>query len=129
MRRVIFVICCFFVFASLIIWEEVYVYKFFNDLTIRTTELQSLTANTKNINTAEILSKVESFSNSFAKNEEMLCFLINHKDIDEIGVEIARLEADVALNQIENFRESLSLIVFYSKAYTHIMGTSFQNVF
>ena len=43
--------------------------------------------------------------------------------------ELSKLRANSNVNQYEDFCSSLSVIIFFTEKYSHIMGISFQNIF
>ena len=77
---------------------------------------------------AEIVNLVDNMEYKWTKNEESMCYMVNHKSIQEIGVEIARLKACIVIDNIDDFRISLEHINLYCHSYLHFMGASIHNV-
>lgn len=71
---------------------------------------------------------VENLEYNWQNNESSLCYLVNHKNMQEIGVEITRLKNYIEEDERTEFLISLELIKYYSQAYRHFMGASFHNI-
>ena len=108
--------------------EEIIVTTYLDDIDQQVSEIQAYVKDKEQLNTNELLFLVENLDDSWSKKEYVLCMLVNHKDIEDIGIEIARLKSNLATSQIEDFNASLSLIRFYTKNYHHIMGTNLYNI-
>lgn len=77
---------------------------------------------------AELINLVDNIEYRWSKNESKMCYMVNHKSIQEIGVEIARLKGCIVIDNIDDFRISLEHINFYCHSYLHFMGASIHNV-
>ena len=77
---------------------------------------------------AELINLVDNIEYRWSQNESKMCYMVNHKSIQEIGVEIARLKSCIVVDNIEDFRISLEHINFYCHSYLHFMGASIHNV-
>ena len=108
--------------------EEFLVNKYLKDIDFQVSQIQTFVSDKKNINTNEILFMVESLDDAWHSHEAVLCLLVNHKDMEDIGLEIARLKSNISTNQVEDFNASLSLIRFFTDTYHHVMGTNIFNV-
>ena len=72
---------------------------------------------------------VDDIESRWLKNESGMCYLVNHKNIQEIGTEIAKLKVYQAENEIGEFKACITAIKAYSQSYLHFMGASLHNVF
>ena len=90
--------------------------------------LEEMTANLDNIVTMEITLAVDTLEYNWTGNESKLCYLVNHKSIQEIGMEIAKLKVYQQENDVKEFRASLEAVKFYSHSYLHFMGANVHNV-
>lgn len=109
--------------------EEILTNKYLSDIDNMVSEIQSTVTGKENINSNEILFLVENLDDAWQQRESVLCLLVNHKDMEDIGLEIARLKSNIATNQVEDFNASLSLIRFFTDTYHHVMGTNIFNTF
>ena len=108
--------------------EETIVNNYLIDIDYEVSQIQGFVSGKEDINTAEVLSLVENLNEEWLNKEQVLCLIVNHKDIEDIGLEISRLRSNAVTNQIEDFNASLALIRFYAKAYHHVMGTNLYNI-
>ena len=108
--------------------EEIIVTNYLKDIDSQVAEIQAYVKDKDKLNTSEILFMVENLDEDWQNKENILCMIVNHKDIEDIGLEIARLKSNIATSQVEDFNASLSLIRFYAKTYHHVMGTNLYNI-
>lgn len=76
----------------------------------------------------EVNSLVENLEEKWLDDERSLCYVVNHKSIQEIGVEIIKLKTYIEEDDIKEFSVSLQLIKLYSEQYNHFMGANFKNI-
>lgn len=76
----------------------------------------------------EVASLVENLDAQWKKDEAKLCLLVNHKSIEQLGVEIVRLKTYIDEDEETEFFTSLEIIKSYVESYRHLMGASFHNV-
>lgn len=129
MKKLIAMIFLFLFLIGVIIWEQISVDHYLQDVKKITDSLTEIVAESEQINTTKVLEKVDHLDEVWKKHESILCLLANHKDMQELSIEIERMRACVAVNQFEDFKASLSIIIYFTEAYHHFMGISFQNIF
>lgn len=76
----------------------------------------------------EVASLVENLETTWKKDEAKLCLLVNHKSIEQLGIEIVRLKTYIGEEEETEFFTSLEIIKSYVESYWHLMGASFHNV-
>jgi len=62
------------------------------------------------------------------EEESKLCYMVNHKNVQEIGQEITKAKQYITEDNIEEFKVSIELIKFYCHSYLHFMGANIHNV-
>ena len=82
----------------------------------------------EDIRTSEITILVDNMEYDWLKDESTLCYLVNHKSIQEIGMELARMKNYLGENDVKEFKASLEAIRFYADSYLHFMGANLHNV-
>lgn len=80
------------------------------------------------IKNSVVCTLVDNLEYSWFANEWKLCYMVNHKSIQEIGVEISRLKSYIEEGDEKEFRASLELIKLYREQYEHFMGASLHNI-
>ncbi len=129
MKKFILILVVTLALIGVAIWEQITVNTYLNDVEEKSKYLIEITTNVTNIQTEEIIEKVEELEDSWTKHEQILCLFANHKDMRELCIEIQKLRGNIEVNQYEDFTASLKVIYHLSKDYHYIMGTSFQNIF
>lgn len=82
----------------------------------------------EDIREVDIIMLVENLEYDWTESEQKLCYLANHRSMQELGAEIARLKIYIAENDVKEFKASLEVIKFYSKSYLHFMGANLHNI-
>ena len=129
MKRLLSIIIISIFLIGVCVTEEIIVRKTLTEINSQGNELYSLALTTENLNTEEIITKTRVLKNFWIKYEDALCFFVNHKDMTDMGNEIMRMISYAQNNIKEEYTTSLELVLFYSSAYSHIMGVSFENIF
>lgn len=76
----------------------------------------------------EVASLVDNLEVAWKENEGRLCFMVNHKSIEQLGVEIVRLKTYIDEEEEIEFFTSLEIIKHYVETFQHFMGASFHNI-
>ena len=82
----------------------------------------------KTLKTTTLVLAVDNLDDNWKTDESNLCFLVHHKNIQEIGQEIAKLKQYIAADDVEAFRVSVESIKMYCHGYLHFMGANLHNV-
>ena len=80
------------------------------------------------IRSTELVLMVDNMEYDWFKNESKMCYLVNHKSIQEIGTELAKMKNYLGENDIKEFKASLEAIKYYSESYLHFMGANVHNI-
>ena len=94
-------------------------------------EAKKLTAEIDESNYLETnnIERISELANYWQQKENILCFMVIHKDIEDLGKALAECKASQEVENYQDFKRSLDLALFLSDAYTHIFTLSAQNVF
>ena len=76
----------------------------------------------------EVASLVDNLEYEWFKREEGLCFLVNHKNTEQLGVEIVRLKTYIDEEEEIEFYVSLNIIKNYVETFQHFMGAGVDNI-
>jgi len=91
-------------------------------------EIEKAAQENGGITNGEVTSIVDNLEWSWKKNEGKLCFMVNHKSIEQLGVEIVRLKTYIDEEEEIEFFTSLEIIKHYVETFQHFMGASFHNI-
>ncbi len=109
--------------------EQIISQTYLNDTKGKVDELFEISSLSETVNTEEISAKTNELEEFWRKRESVLCTFINHREIEEIGVEISKLKSAVKEDEKHVYLESIMLIQFYLKSYQHVLGINFQSIF
>ena len=109
--------------------EQIISQTFLRDTKSKVDELFEISSLSETVNTEEISAKTNELEEFWRKRESVLCTFINHREIEEIGVEISKLKSAVKEDEKHVYLESIMLIQFYLKSYQHVLGINFQSIF
>lgn len=116
------------VLIAICVVEEVLVSRSLSTIHDRVLSIEKVVAMKEDIQNMDIVMEIENLEYYWNQDEKKLCYLVNHKSIQEIGVEIAKLKLYIADNDIPAFKVSLEEIKYYCHSYLHFMGANIHNV-
>ena len=91
-------------------------------------QIESAAEKNDGIVNGEVASLVENMEIEWKHDESKLCLLVNHKSIEQLGVEIVRMKTYIDEDEEIEFFTSLEIIKSYVESFQHMMGASFHNV-
>ncbi len=91
-------------------------------------EIEEIIDRNDNLKNMETVLAVDNLEYDWTENEGNMCYMVNHKNIQEIGQEIAKLKLYIASDDIDAFKVSIEQIKFYCHSYLHFMGANWHNV-
>lgn len=108
--------------------EEFVVSNSLHDIQSRCLQIERLIDDYESLKKTEVVLSIDNLEDNWKKDESNLCFMVNHKSIQEIGQEIAKIKEYVASDDVDAARVSLYSIKFYCHSYLHFMGANLHNV-
>lgn len=129
MRKVIHITIIILILIGLCLTEQLLSNKYLNELNDKTDELLSVVRTSEQVNTTEIANLADEITVYWTDKENVLCTFVNHKEIEDIGVELSKVKSSIANNDKDKLLESLDLIKFYIQSYRHFLEINFQNIF
>ena len=128
-KRYIYVLVILAILIAVCVSEQVLLNKYLNNIETKVVALIEDVKDKEDINTQEIFDRVVDIENDWSSYETVLCFMVNMKDIEDIGIELTKMKIYVVENSASDFKASLALLLYFIDAYRGIMGISFENVF
>lgn len=123
----IFIICA--ILTSICTAEQLMVNGTLKRLNEYSNNLYLLSTESESVNTEDIYNLSKELSDYWNKQEHMLCFFINYKDMNEMSNEIIKIVSYSKNNIKEEFTTSLALLQYYCDTFDHITGFNLQNIF
>ncbi|MGI5842280.1 MAG: DUF4363 family protein [Christensenellales bacterium] len=115
--------------VAVCVWEEMAIHQYLSSIETEIFALQTDVNNSESIDNNDFLFKVKNLQELWEEKEKAFCVVLNHKDVEVIGGEIARLMGAVIINNKDEFVLALTQLAFYINNLQHIMGLSTQNLF
>jgi len=125
---IVSVIFIFLFLVGICVFEDLVVTNGVKQVNEGCMEIEEMVEGLDDIRTMQIVMAVENLEYVWIQNEGGMCYLVNHKSIQEIGVEISKLKGFLENNELNDFKSSLDAIKFYSHSYLHFMGASLHNI-
>ncbi len=91
-------------------------------------EIESAIQQNGGIVNGQVANLVDNLEYSWKEDELRLCFMVNHKSVEQLGVEIVRLKTYIDEEEEIEFLVSLEIIKNYVQTFQHFMGASFSNI-
>lgn len=129
MKRNLGIIFIILALITICLTEELLVSNSLKKIKNESDYLYNLSANLENVNTEEIIIKTDAIYNYWKKQEMLLCFFINYKDMGEMSNEIVKMVSYAKNNIKEEYTTSLLLLKYYCETFNHITGINIQNIF
>ncbi len=108
--------------------EELVVSSSLSDIQNRCLYIEQIVNQDETLKTTKLVLAVDNLSYNWDKDESKLCFLVHHKNIQEIGQEIAKIKQYISSDDIDAFKVSIETIKMYCHGYLHFMGANLHNV-
>lgn len=118
----------FLLIVAICVVEEVYVSKSLTVVQQDCIQIEDSIGGKDSIQDMEVVMLVDNLEYNWDYYEDKLCYLVNHKSIQEIGQEISKMKAYINTGDIDAFKVSLEQIKYYCHSYMHFMGANLHNV-
>lgn len=114
---------------GLVVAEQIFVSNTIDYMKSESDSILQTIQTSENINTAEFVSQIDILDQNWTKKENILCLIINHKDMEKVGEQIQKLRVLITQNKKEEAEYEAELLVYYVDGYEHFVSVTFQNIF
>lgn len=128
MKKLVNLFIIIFFLIAVCIWEEVSINAYLSQLETQIMQLETKVLVAENIDNEDFLVDLRQLEEFWLKKENTFSVILNHKEVEVIGEEIARGMAAVVNNSKEELTSSLIILRFYINNLGNIMGLSWQNL-
>lgn len=128
MKKIINLLIIIVFLVAVCVWEEISINKYLSELETQIISLETKILVVENIDNEEFLTDLKQLEDFWLKKENTFSVILNHKEVEVIGEEIARGMAAVVNNSKEDLTSSLIVLRFYINNLSNIMGLSWQNL-
>lgn len=129
MKKAINITIIILLLIGICVLEQVLADKYLAEVEKRVDSIYTTFLSVDDINNTQLISQTNELEEYWTNKESILCNFVNHKDIEDIGVEINKMQTATKDNNKDQYYESLKLVKFYLKGYKHVIGISIQNIF
>ena len=126
--KIFAIVFVFFVLMAICLIEDKLVLSALTKVNNICYDIENAVESNEGIVNGEVASLVDNLEYVWEKNESSLCFMVNHKSIEQLGVEIVRLKTYIDEEEQIEFYVSLEMIKHYVETFQHFMGASFHNI-
>jgi len=127
-KRFVYILIILVFLIGFCIIEQIMVNTFLTNIETQVYDIMNIIEDKTDINTPEIYELVEEAEIKWKGYENSLCYLINYKDIEEIGVELTKMKVYIVENDIIEFKASLAQILYFTDSYRQVMSNSLHNI-
>lgn len=128
-KRYIYVVVISLLLLAICVAEQIMVKTYLGVMENKVESLVKFVSDKTDISTSEVYDLVVDMEDTWKSYETPLCFLVNLKDIEDLGIELTKMKVFVVENNVVDLRASLALMLYYIDGYYNVMGISFENIF
>ena len=114
---------------GMVIAEQLYVADTLKYMQTETDQIKTAIFENDDINSTFLIEKINALDENWKKRENILCFIVNHKDMEKVGEQIEKLKVLIPQNKKEEAEYEAQLLVYYVDGYEHFIAVTFQNIF
>ncbi len=114
---------------ALVVVEQIYVSHTIEYMNSATSEIYDYIKQNEDINIPELIEKINVLDEKWTKKENILCLVVNHRDMEKVGEQIQKLKVLIPQNKKEEAEFEAELLVYYVDGYEHFIAVTFQNIF
>lgn len=127
-RRFYYILIIIVLLAGVCVWEQIMVDIYLATIKDKVYFVMETVEGKEDINTTEIYELIADIEETWNDYEANFCFLVNFKEIEEIGVELTKMKVYILENSIIDFKTSLAQILYFADSYRQVMGITLQNI-
>ena len=129
MKRIYWIIVLAVFTIGFSILEQISINTVLSKVENKAYEIEKLINSNDEILTTDLMKeKVEDITKYWTDKENLLSYLINHDHTEEIGVCLDQLNSYLETNKPQEFKEMISLVIYYCKCHKQILIISMQNI-
>jgi len=127
-KRFYYILAIIILLAGACICEQIMVDTYLGNMEEIVYNIIEEVENATDVSTPAIYNLIEDAEETWKGYEENFCFLVNYKDIEEIGVEFTKMKIYILENDVTELKASLAEVLYYTDSYHQIMGITLQNI-
>ena len=129
MKKAIHIIIIIAFLIAICTIEQIMAQAYLKEAKKQVENLISISSQPFNEKTDELMFYTNELEKYWTEKENILCTFVNHREIEDIGIEISKLQTAIKNNEQKIYVESINLILFYIISYQHVIGINAQSIF
>ncbi len=129
MKKAIHIIIIIAFLIAICTIEQIMAQAYLKEAKKQVENLISISSQSFNEKTDELMFYTNELEKYWTEKENILCTFVNHREIEDIGIEISKLQTAIKNNEQKIYVESINLILFYIISYQHVIGINAQSIF
>ena len=127
--KIIIIISLAIIVVWFAFWQEQFVANTLSNMLVLCEDFKTSVEENNNLQSDAIQEELEILDTYWQKREEILCFMINHNDMKDVGDAITNLKTFTMQNDKPKSIEKVNLLIYYVNSYSHLMQFNLQNLF
>ena len=127
--RIVVILSITVILISLVVAEQIFITNTLSFMQQESEVLKQEIFNQNDVNSSFLIEKIDFLDKSWAKRENILCLLVNHKDMEKVGEQIKKLQVLINQNSKKEAEYEIQLLCYYIDSYEHFISLNFQNIF
>ena len=127
MKKVISVLIVAVLLIVMVILEQVYIHKTFDNMIEKIDALDTEIANVEKIKTQFIIEKIDDIDAYWLERENIMCLSMNQNELNKIGEQIKKVKVYIEQDNKDDCIYELDTLLFYVKSFKKIMEITPQN--
>lgn len=127
--RYVIIMLMFLVLIGLVCAEQIFVRNTINLMKLKVNDLIVEIDSIDAIDNQSVTQKIQDLDYIWMQKEQVLCLIVNHKDMENVGEQIAKLKTLISQNNKQKAEQELDLLNYYIDCYEHFVSISWQNLF
>lgn len=129
MKKAIHIIIIIAFLIAICTIEQIMAQAYLKEAKKQVENLISISSQSFNEKTDELMFYTNELEKYWTEKENILCTFVNHREIEDIGIEISKLQTAIKNNEQKIYVESINLILYYIISYQHVIGINAQSIF
>lgn len=127
--RIFIILSILLVLIGLVVAEQIYVSHVINFMKTETQLIKQEIFENEDINNEFLIEKINTLDEKWKQHENILCLVVNHKDMEKVGEQIQKLLVLIPQNKKEEAEYEAQLLTYFVDGYEHFISVTFQNIF
>lgn len=113
---------------ALVTGEQIFVRQTIDYMQAEASTIKQEILTSENLDNQNLIDKINSLDEIWTRKEEILCLIVNHKDMEKVGEQIDKLKTLITQNKKLEAEKEVNLLIYFIDGYEHFVSITFQNL-